>query len=36
MNVNYTCINEMDEIKDHISSVKNPIIFVVKEGTEGF
>ena len=36
MNVNYTSINEMDEIKDHISSVKNPIIFVVKEGTEGF
>jgi hypothetical protein len=34
--MNYIHINEMDEIKNHISSVRNPIIFVVKEGTEGF
>jgi len=36
MDTNYIHINEMDEIKNYINIVKNPIVLVVKEGLEGF
>jgi hypothetical protein len=36
MKINYIHINEMDEIKNHIHSVENPILLIVKEGSEGF
>ena len=34
--MNFIKINEMEEINNYIHSVKNSILFIVKEGTEGF
>jgi hypothetical protein len=36
MSINYIHINEIEEIKNHTASVKNPILFIIKEGMERF